>query len=90
VSTEQIRRLSGTVDGVNKNFTTPTPYVATSLRLIRNGQVYEADDSTFGWTEVSTTEIQLLEAPIAGEVLQGFYSELRSLGSPFDPLGVLP
>jgi len=90
MSFEVIKRMVEAPNGARTNFTTPTPFTPGTFRLIRNGQAYEPDDDTFGWTEVSTTEVQLTEAPITGEVLQGFYSELRSEGSPFDPAGVLP
>lgn len=90
MSFEVVKRLVEAPNGVLTNFTTSTPYVAGSFRLVRNGQMYEADDAIFGWTEVDESEIQLLEAPDTGEVLQGFYTEQRSEGSPFDPAGVLP
>ncbi len=89
-----IRALSGTANGINKVFTTPTEYQAGSLRLVWNGQVYEPTDSIFGWTETGTNEITLTTAPRAGDVLQAFYRDFTGttvdptdvvIGSPFYP-----
>jgi hypothetical protein len=90
--------LAGTVDGANKTFTTPNRYVAGTLRLVLNGQVYEADDDRKGWVEINDTTIELDQAPRVGGVLQAFYQNMDSgsfgldqvVGSPFDPTGVLP
>lgn len=90
MSTELVKRLSGDADGVNTVFTTPTPFVAGSLRALRNGVVYEPDDEVFGWAENSTTEIEFITAPMEDTVVQAFYTEIRSEGSPYDPDGVLP
>ena len=80
MSSEQIRRLNEEPDGSTTTFTTPDPFVPGSFRLIRNGQVYESDDPTFGWSEVDVTTVELTEAPDTGEVLQAFYTILRPRG----------
>lgn len=90
MSSEQIRRLNEEPDGAITNFTTPDLFASGSFRLIRNGQVYEPDDPTFGWTELDNQTVQLNEAPEAGEVVQAFYTVLRSDGSFQDPAGSLP
>lgn len=90
MSTEQIRRLNEEPDGVIQQFTTPDPFVPGSFRLVRNGQVYEADDPTFGWAEINLTTVQLVDTPDVGEVVQAFYSVLRSDGSCIDPAGIIP
>lgn len=89
-STEKIELLSGDVDGVNLVFVAPIPFAAGSFRLVLNGLFYDADDSTFGWTEVNTTTVTLTTAPVAGDVVQGFFTALSSTGSPVDPEGSLP
>jgi len=90
MSVEIARQLGGTVDGVNRDFTTPTSFLSGSLRLIRNGIFYDPSDDVFGWTETGANSIRLTEAPEAGESLQAFYTELKSQGGPTDPDGVLP
>jgi hypothetical protein len=87
VSAEVIKRLNETPDGARTTFTTPDLFAAGSFRLVRNGSVYESDDSRFGWTETDQQTIELTEAPESGEVLQGFYTLLTSCGTPFDPGG---
>ncbi len=90
--------LTGTVDGVNKQFATPSAFVADSIRVVINGQVYEPDDDRKGWTELTDITIELIEAPRAGDVLQAFYQDKYSehlglddvRGTPFDPNGILP
>lgn len=90
----QIRALAGTVNGINKIFTTPTEYQAGSLRVIWNGQVYEPDDDVFGWTETGSNQITLTTAPKMDDVLQAYYRDYTAVevdpedvvvGSPFYP-----
>lgn len=85
-----IRQLTGDVNGVNKIFTAPSPFVAGSFRPIWNGSVYEQGDVRFGCAEDSDTQVTLTIAPLTGEVIQGFYEDAGMVGSPFDPEGVLP
>jgi hypothetical protein len=84
--------LIGTPNGVLTDFTTPSEFVAGSLRAIWNGQVYKPDDDKFGWTELSTTKIRFTNPPRAGDVMTCFYQELSAIpgisnvkGSPFHP-----
>lgn len=94
----KIAALSGLTNGVNKTFTTPTRYVAGTLRLVMNGQVYEPDDDRKGWTEIDDTTIELEQAPLDGDILQAYYQDLDSgtfgldqvVGSPFHPTNDYP
>lgn len=85
VSHEKIVDLIGEVNGVNRNFTTPAEFIAGTERLIVNGVLYTEDDAYFGWTRVSSTEIQLTTAPQSGWGLQLFMQEAEMQGSPFGP-----
>jgi len=87
---EVIEQLVESPDGVRTTFTTPEPFVSGTFRLIRNGSVYRADDDRFGWSETDTSTVELNEAPETGEILQAFFTNLVSCGSPFDPEGTLP
>ncbi len=90
--------LIGTVDSANKGFSTPTRFVADSIKVMVNGQVYEPSDNNYGWTETSDQSIEFTNSPWVGDILQAFYQDLDSegvslqnvVGSPFDPTGVLP
>jgi len=82
--------VTGDVDGVNRNFTTPTPYLAGTLRGVVNGLIYPVDDDNFGITEISDTEFQFNVAPKTGFRIQAFYGDIPVVGSPYDPDGVLP
>ena len=77
-------------DGVNKIFTTPSPFLSGTLRVLRNGIAYEPDDDVWGWTELSVTQIEFTTAPMEDTVVQAFYTEIKSTGTPFDPDGILP
>lgn len=90
-------RLNGNIDDINKTFTTPSTYVAGTLRVVWNGQVYEPDDERKGWTEIDSGTIETTEAPRTGDVLQAFYVDPTGdqpgdvvKGSPFDPNNVYP
>ena len=90
MSTESLKRLSGVSDGVNKIFTAPSNFLAGSLRAFRNGIAYEPDDDVWGWSELSTTQIEFINAPMEDTVVTAFYTEIRSTGTPFDPDGIFP
>ncbi len=93
-----IEELSGTIDGVNKTFTTPSAYVPGSIKVIWNGQLYDESDEIKGWSETDDTTIEFTNAPISGDVLLAFYQDASSaavglcdvVGTPFDPAGGLP
>jgi len=85
-----IKDLTGTVNGSNRVFTTPTAFESGTFRPIWNGSVYNQDDDTFGCVEDSSTQVTLTTAPLTGTIMQGFYVEEVAVGSPFDPDGVLP
>ena len=90
--------LIGTVNGVNKGFSTPTRYKSGSIKVVVNGQIYEPDDDEYGWTETSDISIDFDNAPLTNDILQAFYLDADSeglslqnvVGTPFDPNGVLP
>ncbi len=93
--------LNGTIDGANKTFTTPGRYVAGSIVLIINGQVYKPDEDDYGWSETNDTTIEINTAPLTDDVVQAFYKDKDTLhdegtpfdnvkGSPFHPDGILP
>jgi len=82
-----IKKLIGTVDGVNTTFTTPTSFITGSFRPIWGGIVYEQNDPRFGCVENSNTSITLNSSPDPGEEMQGFYIEEEAIGSPFHPSG---
>lgn len=92
--------LSGTVDGANTTFTTPSKYVSGTIKLIINGQVYEPNEDDYGWSETDDETIEINTAPLTGDVVQAFYKDKDSLhegtafdnvkGSPFHPQGILP
>ena len=95
----KVRALTPAPNGANTVFETPTKFVAGSLRLIWNGQVYEPDDAKWGWVETSDSLITLVTAPRLGDVLQAFYQDKDIAGqlglddvrgSPFHPTGLLP
>ena len=71
----QIVRLLGDINGVNNIFTTPSSFLAGSIRLLWNGDSYEADHPTYGWTEINQFTIQTNTAPTIGTELQAFYQE---------------
>jgi len=89
----KIVAMIGTPNGVTTQFTTPTSFVAGSIRVIWNGVLYGPEDDEFGWTEVAVNKIQFSNRiPITGDVLNCFYQELDPVpgvsnvkGSPFSP-----
>jgi hypothetical protein len=93
-----VKELNGAIDNVNKIFTTDERYVPGTIRLIWNGQVYEADDTRHGWTEIDDQTVETDRPPRPSDELQAFYQNKDSetiglenvVGSPFDPRGILP
>lgn len=99
VHESKIVGLIGLVDNSNKLFTTPTRYLAGSLRLVWNGQVYEPTDTRHGWAEINDITVETTKAPRPNDVIQAFYQEKDAagqlglddvVGTPFDPNGILP
>lgn len=85
MSTTKINVLIGAIDGVNDSFSTPTPYIAGSLRRIVNGVIYESDDDYFGWAEIDSTHITVTTPPVTGTDNRVIYEEAEAEGSPFGP-----
>ena len=80
---ENIRDLEGDVDGVNTDFTSPTPFVPGAIRVIVNGVVYSPSDAQWGYSELNNTTIRMVTAPLTGYKMQIFYREPKAEGSPF-------
>jgi hypothetical protein len=85
-----VHLASGTIDGVNDEFGTPTDYDSGSLRAIVNGAIYDPSDEQYGLTELTGNTFRLNTPPKAGFILQVSYREIPVVGSPYDPDGVLP
>jgi len=96
----RIEVLTGAVDGVNRQFSTPSRFIAGRIRVIWNGQVCEPNDGRWGWTELTDQSIEFdHRSPRVGDVIEAHYLEKDTagqigvegvVGSPFDPNGILP
>lgn len=95
----KIVKLIGDANGVNTTFSTPSKFVADSLRLIWNGNSYEPDDDKWGWVETDDQTIELVTAPRTDDVLQAYYQDKDEagqigvegvVGSPFHPDNTYP
>ena len=88
-----LSEMIGTIDGVNKTFTTPLRFVPGTIRVIWNGQVYDEGDTRHGWSEIDDITIETTFAPRVGDTLQAFYQVRDSehigldnvYGSPYSP-----
>lgn len=87
---EKLSPLEG--DGVNRQFSTPTPFQTGSIRVFVNGKVYESDHPIFGWVEITSSLIELVVAPKSGDYMEAFYRDETGIfggdeviGSPFAP-----
>jgi hypothetical protein len=90
-------KLIGPINNINKTFTTPSAFVAGSLRIFWNGQACESADERYGWEEVTDFIVLMKEAPIEGDELTCFYQDVCPIpgiwnchGSPIDPRGIYP
>lgn len=99
MSRSVIVEVAGLVNGVNKLFTTPDKFVATTLRVVWNGQVYEPGDSRWGWVELTDQSFETNRAPRTNDVIQAFYEAKGDSGqigvegvkgSPFHPTNLYP
>jgi hypothetical protein len=95
----KIVKMIGDVNGVNTSFSTPTKFVADSLRVLLNGQAYEPDDDKYGWSEDSDQTIILITPPRTNDIIQAFYEDKTEagqigvegvVGSPFSIDGTYP
>jgi len=68
---------AGIIDGSNKDFAAPEPYVPGTLRALRNGRLLSRDFED-GYVEVdpSIGTFRVLVAPKAGDVLFVFYTDV--------------
>ena len=71
MAVEYLEQLSGTVDGVNKVFTS-SHTVNSSPVIYINGIVYPEVDTVFGFTVFDMTWT-LVTAPTPGDVVVGYY-----------------
>lgn len=67
-----IRPLTGVINGVNREFRTPVPYIPGSVQVWLNGQLYRQDLAD-GWEERGSDRIELKQAPAPGDVVQAFF-----------------
>ena len=65
----------GTVDGLNKLFTTTVPFLLGSIQVFLNGLAKRRDYAD-GWTELPPNTIRLGEAPQPTDVVQVYYLAL--------------
>lgn len=74
---------AGAIDGVNKTYTLPVPYIASTLVVFVNGQLRK-QDLPDGWLETSpsTGVLDLKEALLPGDVIQVYYLSANDTGSP--------
>lgn len=90
-------QLTGSVDGHNRTYQTPTQYEPGSIKVMINGQVQDVADERLGWEEVAPNAIEMFVAPKVGDFIQAFYRDQAGIiglddvqGSPFDPEGRWP
>lgn len=81
-SVEEIELLFGPIDGANQVFTTSAIYLPGTVKLVVNGQIFDKTDDNFGFSETGSNEITTNFIPVIGDVLQCFYTQLRSTGGP--------
>ena len=67
---------SGAINGANTTFTTSVAYVPNTTAVFLNGKLYRRDWDD-GWVETSAGAgiVDLLEAPIPGDVVQIFFTD---------------
>jgi len=82
--------LTGTVDGANRVFYTPTAYTPQSTAVFINGQLKRADLED-GWveTDATTGAITLSAAPITLDIVQAFYIDTTPDGASLQLAGIL-
>lgn len=91
----RVLRVSPVPDGATITFFTPSQYVLGTLRIVLNGQLYEPDDTKWGWTENTNQQFTMnTHTPRTGDELQAFYVEADTgaqigvegvIGSPYGP-----
>lgn len=69
----------GLVDGVNKDFTTPTDFTPGSMEVFLNGILLRRQDDD-GWTETGANAFQLKEAPKPLDLIRVFYTDTLPVG----------
>jgi hypothetical protein len=64
----------GSVDGVNRVFTTPSKYIPRSLQVFVNGMNPIKTGTEDGWKELAPyTKFELRTAPVEGDVVSVYY-----------------
>lgn len=70
----RIEIASGAVDGVNRIFSTPDPYISGTLQIFVNGQLKRKDfDDGFDELVPSSGTFELKEAPVVEDVVQAYF-----------------
>jgi len=71
---------TGVVNGVNRDFLTPTPYVENTLAVFINGALMRGDYDD-GWAETAWAlgAFRLKIAPREGDTVQAFYIDTKGL-----------
>ena len=69
-----LKDVGGSIDGSNKNFTTPTGYESGTLRVWENGRLLQSElDNGFDETGIDTFRTKV--APPFGTSLKCMYKE---------------
>jgi hypothetical protein len=65
----------GAVDGTNKVYATPTAFLSGSTQVFHNGVLLRKDfgPEYDGWSETSSTQIEMCFAPRDGDTMHIFY-----------------
>lgn len=72
-----LREVTGVIDGANRDFATPTGYVALSLRVLLNGRIVARDhDDGYDEQVPAVGAFRMKIAPIVGDTLFAFYEEV--------------
>lgn len=77
-----LAEATGIIDGVNVDYTTPSPYFPGSLWVYINGVLVQQDGDE-GPIELGGNAFQLREALRTGDTLHVYYQESGSTGAPF-------
>jgi hypothetical protein len=76
VSIPKFEVASGVIDGLNKTFTVSVAYSSNTTAVFLNGVLYRRDWDN-GWVETNPAMgiVDLIEAPILGDVVQIFFTD---------------
>lgn len=77
-----LAEASGTIDGVNVDFTTPSAYHPGTLWVYLNGLLVQRDGDE-GPVELGGNAFRLREAPFPGDTVHAYYQEKGPTPAPF-------